>query len=82
VFPLHQVGRGFPDLAVGCNGLNLLIEVKDGSKCPSARRLTADEQKFIATWSGQVCIVASVEDARAIVDQARQITLEFLGIVE
>jgi hypothetical protein len=62
--------------------LSYAIEVKDGSKCPSARRLTADEQKFIATWSGQVCIVASVEDARAIVDQARQITLEFLGIVE
>jgi len=47
VFTLHTVGRGFPDLAVGCNGLNLLIEVKDGSKCPSARRLTSDEQRFI-----------------------------------
>ena len=68
VFPLHQVGGGFPDLAVGCNGLNLLIEVKDGSKCPSARRLTSDEQRFIEAWSGQVCIVASVEDVRLIVE--------------
>lgn len=67
VFPLHQVGRGFPDLAVGCNGLNLLIEVKDGSKRPSARRLTTDEQRFTEGWSGQVCIVASVEDVRLIV---------------
>ena len=59
VFPLHQVGRGFPDLVVGCNGLNLLIEVKDGSKFPSERRLTADEQRFIEAWSGQIYIVSS-----------------------
>lgn len=68
VFTLHTVGRGFPDLAVGFCGLNLLIEIKDGAKCPSARRLTADEQRFIEAWSGQVCIVASVEDVRLIVE--------------
>jgi len=72
VFPLHQVGRGFPDLAVGCNGLNLLIEVKDGSKCPSARRLTADEQRFIEAWLGQVCVVVSVEDVRLVFESIQQ----------
>ena len=68
VFPLHQVGGGFPDLAVGCNGLNLLIEVKDGSLRPSARRLTSDEQRFIEAWAGQVFIVGSIEDVRLIVE--------------
>ena len=28
----------------------------------------SDEQRFIEAWSGQVCIVASVEDVRLIVE--------------
>ena len=72
VFPLHQVGRGFPNLTVGCNGLNLLIEVKDGLKFPSARRLIADEQRFIEAWSGQIHIVSSVAEVRLIVEGIQQ----------
>ena len=40
VQPLHRVGQGCPDLAVGHGGVNHMIEVKDGSKPPSARGLT------------------------------------------
>ncbi len=45
---LATVGRGCPDLLVLRGGKTTLLEVKDGSKPPSARRLTADEVR----WAG------------------------------
>lgn len=48
-------------------GANLLVEIKDGSKPPSAQRLTPDEQEWHSTWRGQKCIVANPEEARRIV---------------
>lgn len=63
VQPLHAVGQGCPDLLAGYRGQNLLIEVKDGSKPPSARKLTADQSKWHAGWRGQACVVESVDDA-------------------
>lgn len=63
VTPTHEIGRGFPDLAVGFRGTTYLIEVKDGSKPPSKRRLTPDEQEWHETWRGQVAIIETVEDA-------------------
>ena len=39
------------------------MEIKDGSKPPSARRLTPAEQEFFDTWRGQVCVVNSVAEA-------------------
>ena len=62
VQPLDN-GKGVPDLLVGYRGRNDLFEVKDGDKPPSARRLTADEQRWHAQWRGQVCIVCSVDEA-------------------
>ena len=61
------LGRGFPDLAVGYRGMNFLLEVKDGSKPPSARKLTEDEQKFLLEWRGHYAVVESANDAIAIV---------------
>jgi len=58
----HMLGRGFPDLVVGWGGQNILIEVKDGSKPPSQRKLTADEKAFHANWQGRIEIVESIED--------------------
>lgn len=58
-----DLGRGFPDLVVGVRGRNLLLEVKDGKKPPSARRLTAPEQDFFDRWSGQVAVVNSLDEA-------------------
>lgn len=48
-------------------GANLLVELKDGSKPPSAQRLTSDEAQFHSTWQGQVSIVNSPESARKLV---------------
>lgn len=56
-------GCGFPDLVVGVRGHNLLIEVKDGRKKPSARKLTPAQIQFHATWRGNIHIVESVDQA-------------------
>lgn len=60
---LHMVGKGCPDLLVGQHGLNVLIEVKDGSKPPSARKLTPDQVRWHDAWRGQVTVVCSVDEA-------------------
>jgi hypothetical protein len=57
------VGRGCPDLLVGHRGRNVLLEVKDGSKPESRRRLTPDEQTWQSAWAGQVQTVETVEQA-------------------
>ena len=64
---LAAVGQGFPDLLVGLAGRNFLLEVKDGSKPPSKRKLTPAEAEWHAEWRGQVCVVESVEAALEII---------------
>lgn len=56
------VGSGFPDVVVGRAGLNYLVEIKDGDKSPSDRRLTPKQVAFHGAWSGQVCVVESEDD--------------------
>jgi hypothetical protein len=56
--------EGLFDLLVSHRGETLLVEVKDGAKPPSARRLTDAEQKFHDEWPGSdLYIVNSVEEA-------------------
>ena len=45
-----DVGGGFPDYVIGFMGVIHLVEVKDGKKPPSKRKLTPDEKKFHARW--------------------------------
>jgi hypothetical protein len=60
-------GNGLPDLLVGFRGQTVLIEVKDGKKPPSARKLTEAEQKFFDEWrGGLLAVVESVDDAIAL----------------
>ena len=62
------VGDGFPDLVVGFHGVTHLIEIKDGEKSPSKRRLTPDEEEGHATWQGDpVCITESLRGAEELV---------------
>lgn len=63
VQPLNAVKHGCPDLLVGYRGVNYLLEVKDGSKPKSQKKLTRDETKWIANWRGTVIVVESVDDA-------------------
>jgi Holliday junction resolvase len=55
---LHTVGKGCPDLLVGYQGINYLIEVKtaDGE-------LTNDEIKWGVKWNGSAVIVRNIEQA-------------------
>ena len=59
-------GDGIPDLLVGYKGYTILMEVKDGDKPPSARKLTEAEQKFFDEWTGGMLVVVnSVEESIA-----------------
>ena len=64
VATLSDAGAGVPDLLVGYRGLTLLMEVKDGSKPPSQRKLTKDQEQWHGRWRGGPCLVViSAEDA-------------------
>lgn len=64
VYVSSSFGQGFPDLIVGHRGRLMLLEVKDGDKPPSARKLTPDQVKFHAEWTGlPLYVVDSVEAA-------------------
>ena len=65
-------GDGIPDLLVGYRGHTILMEVKDGSKPPSARQLTPAEQIFFDQWTGgKLFIVNSVEEALDVLKDCR-----------
>lgn len=68
---LAAVGCGVPDILVGRAGVMVLMEIKDGRKAPSDRRLTADQVRWHAEWRGPpVCVVLSVDDALRAIDFA------------
>ena len=63
---LHRVGAGCPDLLVAraADKSFALVEVKDGEKSPSHRRLTPDEQAWHDAHEGYpVYVVTSVDEA-------------------
>lgn len=61
---LATVGNGCPDLLVGWNGKTILMEVKDGAKAPSARRLSEEQIKWHSDWNGgPLLVVHSSESA-------------------
>jgi len=65
-FSVHDtsaVGQGFPDLVCGYGGRTFLVEVKDGSKSPSRRRLTAAQADFLYEWEGQYQVIDSAAQA-------------------
>lgn len=58
-----RAGDGFPDLVVGClDVITDLVEVKDGAKIPSQRKLTPAQMKFKAEWRGTWVLVESEDD--------------------
>lgn len=65
---LSMVGQGCPDLMV-CkpDGEIVLYEVKDGSKPPSERRLTLDQERWHRGWNSHVYVVNNITEALAAV---------------
>lgn len=58
------------DLLVGFRGRFVTMEVKDGSKPPSARKLTPDEQAYAGTCAEKYLphhLVTSVPEALAVI---------------
>jgi len=76
---LHAVGAGCPDLLVGFRGINYLIEVKDGKKPPSARKLTDDQVIWHRDWRGNAHVVKSVTEALAVLGLMPTTDLEHRG---
>lgn len=71
---LSSVGKGCPDILVGipfnrAGGLNLLMEIKDGSKPPSAQKLTPDQVDWHQKWKGNVVVARDIEEAVALVNE-------------
>ncbi len=69
---LHTLGQGCADLLVGYRGSNYLLEVKDGDKPPSRRRLTEDEKRWHAEWRGQVDVVENEQEALVVIGAVRE----------
>lgn len=55
---LHQVGGGCPDLLVGRQGRNYLLEVKS----PKGR-MEKTQEEWHAAWKGSAHVVRSVDEA-------------------
>lgn len=69
VLSLAAIGKGCPDLLVSWNGVLVLMEIKDGSKPRSQRKLTSMELDFFDKWSGSpVFVVESIDDAVSVLN--------------
>jgi hypothetical protein len=64
VTPIHMVGGGCPDLLVGNNGKNILLEVKGKGKL-----LNNKEALWFGSWKGQAMVVYSPEGAIMVVEE-------------
>lgn len=64
---LHAVGEGCPDILVGVNGVNVLMEIKHGKN-----GLTEPQIRWHGAWTGTVYIVRSIDDALAIINKIRK----------
>ncbi len=60
-------GLGY-DLIISVGDVVRVVEVKDGSKPPSARRLTESEVEAQARWGSQFVVVTSEADAEELLE--------------
>ncbi len=68
---VHQI-PGFVDILVGYASIDQQVEIKDGSKSPSKRKLTEDEQEHWDTWKGRrPVIVESIDDVPGVLRNMR-----------
>jgi hypothetical protein len=69
VQPIHTLGQGVPDILVGWQGRNYLLEAKQGRG-----KLTEDEAEWHVLWRGQVAVVRSVDDALAVIGAIEEVS--------
>ena len=71
VLSLAAHGRGVLDLLVARDRFTCLLELKDGAKPASKRRLTKDQQAFVRQWKGAWAVVIKAEEAPQIAENLR-----------
>jgi hypothetical protein len=64
------VGGGFPDLVVSYRQRWHLIEIKDGAKSPSKRRLTPEQATWHRWQQAKIHVATSVEEAIRVITGA------------
>lgn len=69
---LSSVGKDFPDLVVGYAGLNVLAEVKDGSKPHSKQLLSIGQQRFHDLWRGWITVLRCEDDCLRLLEDMRK----------
>jgi Holliday junction resolvase len=72
VLSLAAMGKGCPDLLIGCDLSNYLVEVKNPNQDPCKRKLTPDEMKFQKMWRGQWSLIENVQDVPSFVKAWRR----------
>ena len=72
VLDLSSLGRGVPDMVAALGGVAIFVEVKDGAKPPSARKLTPDEEKFRMNWRGGYRVVQDLDGVEEAVSVLRK----------
>ena len=68
---LAAVGKGCPDLLVAYCVQNYLVEVKDGNKPPSARKLTREQEIWHKLWQAPVYVVKNTAEALSVVGRKK-----------
>ena len=75
VFETDRVGDGFPDLVIGCMGVNFLVEVKNPETRYGRAGLNGGQTLFNDAWRGdKVWLVCSEDEAVAVVQNWRKRT--------
>ena len=72
---LASLGDGIPDLLVSRMKFTALVEVKDGDKSPSQRKLTPKERAFLEDWPGVAIVALSPEDALIQLEKWRSVVM-------
>ena len=69
------------DIIIARDGFTCAVEIKDGAKPPSARRLTEGEQGFKDTWKGRWYLCESIDDAQ-VIDRTERALVKASGLIK
>lgn len=61
------------DIIVAKHGRTIAVEIKDGAKVKSARKLTDGEEAFKASWKGCWRLCESIKDADKIISELNSV---------
>ncbi len=72
VADMASLGEGYPDCLVGMFGVTHCVEIKDGKKPPSKRKLTLEQETWRDNWRGDYSVVTTPQEAMALIVQWEQ----------